>query len=82
MDWLQAKWAICEYYIHKPGFFLWLWFNENLPINSSQGTLYERLKARGVLIVPGHHFFPGLDEPWDHPAWSVFGLMLPWTNRP
>jgi valine--pyruvate aminotransferase len=51
---------------HKPegAFFLWLWFPE-LPINSQQ--LYERLKARGVIIVPGHHFFPGLgDTDWPH----------------
>ncbi len=51
--------------IHKPegAFFLWLWF-EGLPISSQQ--LYERLKQRGVLIVPGHHCFFGLDEDWPH----------------
>ncbi|SVD71253.1 uncharacterized protein METZ01_LOCUS424107, partial [marine metagenome] len=43
--------------------FLWLWF-EDLPITSQE--LYERLKARGVLVVSGHYFFPGLDEPWRH----------------
>mgnify|MGYP001256719428 FL=1 len=51
--------------IHRPegAFFLWLWF-EGLPISSM--ALYERLKARGVLVVPGEHFFPGLEEPWGH----------------
>ena len=52
--------------IHKPegAIFLWLWF-EGLPIDSEQ--LYQRLKARGVLVVSGHHFFPGLDDPeWRH----------------
>jgi len=51
--------------IHKPegAFFLWLWF-EGLPIGSQR--LYERLKRRGVLIVPGHHCFFGLDEDWPH----------------
>ena len=51
--------------IHKPegAIFLWLWFKD-LPISSQ--TLYERLKSRGVLIVSGHHFFPGLDEEWRH----------------
>jgi len=51
--------------IHKPegAFFLWLWF-EGLPIGSQQ--LYERLKRRGVLIVPGHHCFFGLEEDWPH----------------
>ena len=43
--------------------FLWLWF-EGLPISSEE--LYQRLKARGVLVIAGHHFFPGLAEPWEH----------------
>lgn len=53
------------YHIHKPegAFFLWLWF-EGLPISSQK--LYERLKKRGVLIVPGHHCFFGLEEDWPH----------------
>jgi len=51
--------------IHKPegAFFLWLWF-EDLPVGSQ--VLYERLKQRGVLVVPGHHCFFGLDEDWPH----------------
>lgn len=51
--------------IHKPegAFFLWLWF-EGLPIGSQ--VLYERLKQRGVLVVPGHHCFFGLDDDWPH----------------
>ena len=51
--------------IHKPegAFFLWLWF-EGLPIGSQ--VLYERLKHRGVLVVPGHHCFFGLEEDWPH----------------
>lgn len=51
--------------IHKPegAIFLWLWFKD-LPITTEQ--LYQRLKARGVLMVPGHNFFPGLDKPWPH----------------
>lgn len=51
--------------IHKPegAFFLWLWF-EDLPIGSQ--VLYQRLKERGVLVVPGHHCFFGLDEDWPH----------------
>jgi valine--pyruvate aminotransferase len=51
--------------IHKPegAIFLWLWF-EGLPISSEQ--LYQRLKVRGVLVVSGHHFFPGLDGDWRH----------------
>ena len=54
-----------DFHVHKPegAFFLWLWF-PNLPITNSE--LYERLKARGVLIVPGHYFYPGLKEKWQH----------------
>ena len=54
-----------DFHVHKPegAFFLWLWF-PNLPITNSE--LYQRLKARGVLIVPGHYFFPGLKEKWRH----------------
>lgn len=53
------------YRIHKPegAFFLWLWF-EGLPVGSQ--VLYERLKQRGVLVVPGHHCFFGLEEDWPH----------------
>ncbi|MEK9943300.1 MAG: valine--pyruvate transaminase, partial [Gammaproteobacteria bacterium] len=43
--------------------FLWLWF-EALPITSEE--LYQRLKTRGVLVVAGEHFFPGLNTPWAH----------------
>jgi valine--pyruvate aminotransferase len=51
--------------IHRPegAFFLWLWF-PGLPVTSRE--LYARLKARGVLVLSGHHFFPGLEEPWRH----------------
>lgn len=51
--------------IHKPegAIFLWLWFDE-LPITTME--LYERLKARGVLIVPGEYFFIGQKDDWDH----------------
>ncbi len=54
-----------EYYIHKSegAIFLWLWFPK-LPITSE--ILYQRLKQRGVLIISGHHFFPGLDSDWEH----------------
>ena len=44
-------------------FFFWLWF-EDLPITTKE--LYRRLKQRGVLVVPGQYFFPGLDEAWRH----------------
>ena len=51
--------------IHKPegAIFLWLWFRD-LPISTE--ALYQRLKARGVLMVPGQFFFPGLEQAWPH----------------
>ena len=54
------------YKIHKPegAIFLWLWF-EDLPISSLE--LYQRLKKRGVLVISGHYFFPGLEsDEWQH----------------
>ena len=51
--------------IHRPegAFFLWLWF-PGLPVTSAE--LYRRIKARGVLVLSGHHFFPGLADSWRH----------------
>jgi len=51
--------------IHKceGALFLWLWCPD-LPIDSR--ALYERLKARNVLVVPGCYFFYGLEEDWSH----------------
>ncbi len=51
--------------IHKPegAIFLWLWFRD-LPITTEE--LYQRLKLRGVLMVPGHFFFPGFADTWPH----------------
>ena len=43
--------------------FLWLWF-KNLPISNYE--LYERLKAKNVLVVSGHYFFFDKAESWDH----------------
>ncbi len=55
-----------DYWIHKPegALFLWLWC-PGLPISCEE--LYERLKQRGVLVVSGHYFFPGLEKvDWRH----------------
>jgi len=54
-----------DFHIHKPEgmFFLWLWLR-GLPITDEE--LYQRLKKRGVLVVPGHYFFPGLKAEWEH----------------
>ena len=64
-----------DYYVHEVegALFLWLWFKD-LPITSLQ--LYERLKKRHVLVVPGEFFFFGVpeDEPGARPA-------EPWAHR-
>ncbi|WP_299020882.1 valine--pyruvate transaminase [uncultured Photobacterium sp.] len=62
---LQTAITDDRFRIHKPegAMFLWLWFKD-LPITTM--ALYQRLKARGVLIVPGEYFFIGLDDNWSH----------------
>ena len=49
-----------DYYLHEQegALFLWLWL-PTLPISCEE--LYERLKKRGVIVVSGHFFFPGID---------------------
>ncbi|MDP6969741.1 MAG: valine--pyruvate transaminase [Gammaproteobacteria bacterium] len=51
--------------MHKPEgtMFTWMWFKD-LPISSQE--LYERLKARDVIVVSGHHFFIGIKDDWQH----------------
>lgn len=65
--WVEESFdASLPYRVHlsEGALFLWLWF-EDLPITTRE--LYERLKARGVLIVSGHYFFFGLDDDtWQH----------------
>ena len=65
VDWFRVELKGLPYRIHSPegAIFLWLWFAD-LPISSQE--LYERLKKRGVLIVPGHNFFPGMNSEWRH----------------
>lgn len=62
---LKRELAGVDFYIHKTegALFLWLWL-PGLPGGCEQ--LYQRLKARSVLIVPGHYFFPGLGSDWSH----------------
>ena len=55
-----------EWFMHRSegALFLWFWF-PGLPISSSE--LYERLKQREVLVIPGHYFFFGHDDAdWKH----------------
>jgi len=52
-------------HLSQGALFLWLWF-ENLPISSKE--LYQRIKQRGALVVPGEYFFFGLDA--EHDDWA------------
>jgi valine--pyruvate aminotransferase len=65
LGWVHEYFAGMPYRVHRAegALFLWLWF-PGLPITSEE--LYRRLKARDVLVLSGHHFFPGLDEEWRH----------------
>lgn len=63
--------AVAEFFAGLPhrvhvaegAFFLWMWF-PGLPVSSRE--VYERLKARGVVVVSGDYFFPGLAAGWPH----------------
>lgn len=54
-----------NYKVHVPegSMFFWLWL-PGLPISSQE--LYARVKSKGVVVVPGEHFFPGLPPGWQH----------------
>jgi len=58
----DAGWSLhrCE-----GAFFRWLRLT-GLPISTRE--LYQRLKKRQVLVVPGENFYFGLSEPWPHHA--------------
>lgn len=53
------------YSIHAPegSLFLWIWFKE-LP--GTTRDLYDRLKRRDVIVVPGEYFFFGDESEWEH----------------
>jgi valine--pyruvate aminotransferase len=55
-----VDWAI---HASEGAFFHWLWLR-GMRIPTRE--LYERLKAKKVLIVPGEYFFFGLGEDWPH----------------
>lgn len=63
---LAAKLGDLPYRVHEyeGSYFFWLWLPE-LPVSSKE--LYGRLKERGVIVVPGEYFFPGLENVrWHH----------------
>ena len=66
LDLLRTGLEGLPFRIHRPegAIFLWIWL-QDLPCTAAE--LYNRLKARRTLVIPGHHFFPGLEhEYWQH----------------
>jgi valine--pyruvate aminotransferase len=61
----EGERARFPYSVHRceGALFLWIWFCD-LPGTTMQ--LYERLKSRDVIVVPGAYFFFGRDESWEH----------------
>lgn len=60
LDAAGIDWAL---HAQEGAFFHWLWL-PGLAIPTLE--LYERLKARHVLTVPGEHFFFGVADDWPH----------------
>ena len=65
VDWSQ--------HVSEGAIFLWIWF-KNLPVSTE--VLYERLKQRRVIVVPGKYFFFGDEDPSDWP-----GEISGWKHR-
>jgi valine--pyruvate aminotransferase len=53
----SVDWAV---HTSEGAFFLWIWLRG---LGMTTMELYQRLKAREVLVVPGEFFFYGLPEP-------------------
>lgn len=72
-EWIDEALEGLPYRLHvsEGAIFLWLWLKE-LPIPTFE--LYQRLKKRKVLVIPGKYFFYGLGED-DEPGSS------PWRHR-
>lgn len=60
-DFLLNKLKGLPVQLHKieGAMFLWLWLKD-CPVSNE--ILYQRIKQKGVLIVSGQHFFPGLTQ--------------------
>ncbi len=61
----RAMPADVPWYLHRGegAIFSWLWLDQ-LPM--TDWDVYQELKKVGVIVVPGHSFFPGLHEEWAH----------------
>ena len=51
-------------HVYEGSYFFWLWCDG---AQTTSKELYEYLKQRGVIVVPGEYFFPGQDvSQWEH----------------
>ncbi len=51
-------------HVYEGSYFFWLWCDKAV---HTSVELYEYLKKRGVIVVPGEYFFPGQDTgQWSH----------------
>ena len=60
LDATGVDWAL---HTSEGAFFHWFWLRD---LRFTSRELYERLKQRGVLTVPGEFFFFGLKRDWPH----------------
>lgn len=65
LEWIDNYFDGINYRTHvsEGALFIWLWL-PGLKITTKE--LYQRLKEKKVLIIPGSYFFYGLEEPWEH----------------
>jgi valine--pyruvate aminotransferase len=68
INYIKDRFKGINYSIHKSegAIFLWIWFKD---LECGSIDLYNRLKKRGVIVVPGDYFFFGLpseDDSWAH----------------
>ncbi len=66
VQWLADAFDDVPYRVHKPegAIFVWLWFEQ---MQQSSAVLYQKLLENNVIVVPGHYFFPGLEnDDWAH----------------
>ena len=68
-----VSWAL---HASEGAFFHWLWLPD---LKIATRELYERLKKRKVLVVPGEYFFFGLEGDWPH---SRQCLRLNYSGNP
>lgn len=68
-----VNWAL---HASEGAFFHWLWLPD---LKIATKELYERLKQRKVLVVPGEYFFFGLGDDWPH---SRQCLRLNYSGNP